>query len=138
MLPVKRKPLPFRIYGFSLSQTTEKEQTSINKKGNNMEFVGIEKQLFEELVRKFEYFEHWVMEICNRENDRTLHKWMDNQDVCRYLNISPRTLQTLRDNGTLPFSQINHKIFYKPEDVQGIVKKVEDRRKEALYRGRNI
>ena len=54
------------------------------------------------------------------------------------LNISPRTLQTLRDNGTLPFSQINHKIFYKPEDVQGIVKKVEDRRKEALYRGRNI
>lgn len=60
-----------------------------------MEFVGIEKQLFEELVRKFEYFEHRVMEICNRENDRTLHKWMDNQDVCRYLNISPRTLQTL-------------------------------------------
>ena len=68
-----------------------------------MEFVGIEKQLFEELVRKFEYFEHRVMEICNRENDRTLHKWMDNQDVCQYLNISPRTLQTLRDNGTLPF-----------------------------------
>ena len=94
-----------------------------------MEFVGIEKQLFEELVRKFEYFEHRVMDICNRENDRTLHKWMDNQDVCRYLNISPRTLQTLRDNGTLPFSQINQ---------QGIVKKVEDRRKEALYRGRNI
>ncbi len=67
-----------------------------------------------------------------------LEEWLDNQDVCRYLNISPRTLQTLRDNGTLPFSQINHKIFYKPEDVQGIVKKVEDRRKEALYRGRNI
>lgn len=83
-----------------------------------MEFVGIEKQLFEELVRKFEYFEHRVMEICYRENDRTLHKWMDNQDVCRYLNISPRTLQTLRDNGTLPFSQINHKIFYKPEDYR--------------------
>lgn len=32
-----------------------------------MEFVGIEKQLFEELVRKFEYFEHRVMEICNRK-----------------------------------------------------------------------
>ena len=30
-----------------------------------MEFVGIEKKLFEELVRKFEYFEHRVMEICN-------------------------------------------------------------------------
>lgn len=123
---------------FLCRKQRKKNKHQSTKKGNDMEFVGIEKQLFEELVRKFEYFEHRVMEICNRENDRTLHKWMDNQDVCRYLNISPRTLQTLRDNGTLPFSQINHKIFYKPEDVQGIVKKVEDRRKEALYRGRNI
>lgn len=123
---------------FLCRKQRKKNKHQSTKKGNDMEFVGIEKQLFEELVRKFEYFEHRVMEICNRENDRTLHKWMDNQDVCRYLNISPRTLQTLRDNGTLLFSQINHKIFYKPEDVQGIVKKVEDRRKEALYRGRNI
>ena len=56
-----------------------------------MEFVGIEKQLFEELVRKFEYFEHRVMEICNRENDRTLHKWMDNQAVpCLFLKSITR------------------------------------------------
>ena len=103
-----------------------------------MEFVGIEKQLFEELVRKFEYFERRVMEICNRENDRTLHKWMDNQDVCRMLNISPRTLQTLRDNGTLAYSQINHKTYYRPEDVQRIVSIVEDRRKEAKFKGRTI
>ena len=103
-----------------------------------MEFVGIEKQLFEELVRKFEYFEHRVMEVCNRENDRTLHKWMDNQDVCRMLNISPRTLQTLRNNGTLAYSQINHKTYYRPEDVQRIVSVVEDRRKEAKFKGRTI
>ena len=55
------------------------------------DMLGIEKLLFEELVRMFEYFKHRVMEICSRKNDRTLHKWMDNQDVCRYLNISPRT-----------------------------------------------
>ena len=103
-----------------------------------MEFVGIEKQLFEELVHKFEYFEHRVMEICNWENDRALHKWMDNQDVCRMLNISPRTLQTLRDNGTLAYSQINHKTYYRPEDVQRIVSIVEDRRKEAKFKGRTI
>ena len=40
---------------------------------------------------------------------KTMSEWMDNQDVCRMLNISPRTLQTLRDNGTLAYSQINHK-----------------------------
>ena len=101
-----------------------------------MEFVGIEKQLFEELVRKFEYFEHRVMDICNRENDRTLHKWMDNQDVCRMLNISPRTLQTLRDNGTLAYTQISHKTYYKPEDVMAIVAVVEDKKKDMRFRKR--
>ena len=63
---------------------------------------------------------------------------MDNQDVCRMLNISPRTLQTLRDNGTLAYSQINHKTYYRPDDVQRIVSVVEDRRKEAKFKGRTI
>ena len=63
---------------------------------------------------------------------------MDNQDVCRMLNISPRTLQTLRDNGTLAYSQINHKTYYRPEDVELIVSVVEDRRKEAKFKGKTI
>ena len=46
---------------------------------------------------------------------------MDSQDVCLRLNISPRTLQTLRDNGKLPYSQIQHKIFYKPGDVEALL-----------------
>lgn len=53
---------------------------------------------------------------------------MDNQEVCKQLNISPRTLQTLRDNGTLTYSQINHKVFYSLEDVMNIVKPVERKR----------
>ena len=59
-------------------------------------------------------------------------------EVCELLHISPRTLQTLRDNGMLAYSQIGHKIFYKPEDVQRIVRLVEDKRKDAAYRGRSI
>lgn len=57
---------------------------------------------------------------------------MDGQDVCLRLNISPRTLQTLRDSGKLPFSQIQHKIFYKPEDVEALVSYVGIKRKEKL------
>ena len=58
--------------------------------------------------------------------------------VGKLKRISPRTLQTLRDNGTLAYSQIGHKIFYKPEDVQRIARLVEDRRKDAAWRGRSI
>nr|WP_283242766.1 helix-turn-helix domain-containing protein [Marinifilum caeruleilacunae] len=45
-------------------------------------------------------------------------RWLDNQEVCQTLLISKRTLQTYRDNGTLPFSQIGSKIYYKSSDIQ--------------------
>lgn len=44
--------------------------------------------------------------------------WLDNQDVCQILSISKRSLQTFRDKGLIPYSQIGHKCFYKPEDVK--------------------
>ena len=116
-----------------------------------MEIVSIEKKTFEELVAKFDRFVRRVMPlaksqivvrrmdaICHRHGEKKMSEWMDNQDVCRMLNISPRTLQTLRDNGTLAYSQINHKTYYRPEDVQRIVSIVEDRRKEARFKGRTI
>ena len=93
---------------------------------------------FEEMVAKFDSFVRRMDAICHRHGEKTMSEWMDNQDVCRMLNISPRTLQTLRDNGTLAYSQINHKTYYRPEDVQRIVSVVEDRRKEAKFKGRTI
>ena len=36
---------------------------------------------------------------------------MDNQDVCLRLDISPRTLQTLRDTGRLAFTQIQRNLL---------------------------
>jgi hypothetical protein len=39
-----------------------------------------------------------------------------------YLHISPRTLQTLRTNGTLPFSRIGNKIYYLRQDVERILR----------------
>ena len=31
-------------------------------------------------------------------------EWLDSNDVCRLLGISPRTLQTMRENGTLAYT----------------------------------
>ena len=41
--------------------------------------------------------------------------------MCEKLGISKRTLQTYRDRGLLPYSQINHKIYYRTEDVEAFV-----------------
>ena len=51
-----------------------------------------------------------------------LEDWIDAQDVMHFLHISPRTLQTLRTNGTLPFSRIGNKIYYLRQDVERILR----------------
>ena len=95
-----------------------------------MEIVSIERKTFEAMVAKFDRFVSRMDAICHRHGEKKMSEWMDNQDVCRMLNISPRTLQTLRDNGTLGYSQINHKIYYRHEDVQRIMPAVEGKRKK--------
>lgn len=54
------------------------------------------------------------------ENTR-LEDWLDNQDVARMLHMSYRTLQNLRTDGTLPYSRINGKIYYRRQDIQKLM-----------------
>jgi len=103
-----------------------------------MEIVNIDAQTFERMLSKFERFTERMEQLYRLHGTRDMGEWLDNQDVCLLLKISPRTLQTLRDNGTLAFSRISHKIYYKPEDVEKIVPLVEDKRKQAAYKGKRV
>ena len=49
--------------------------------------------------------------------DKIQNKWLSSDDVCHLLMISKRTLQTYRDQKTLPFSQVGRKIYYKATDI---------------------
>jgi len=103
-----------------------------------MDIINVEAKTFEAMLSKFESFATRMEQLCRLHGDRGISEWLDNQDVCLLLKISPRTLQTLRDNGTLAYTQISHKTYYKPEDVEKIVPIVEDRRKQAAFKGREI
>ena len=96
-----------------------------------MEVISIERSTYEELLTSFNSFVLQMKAMAGRGTDKRLGEWLDNQDVCQILNISPRTLQTLRQNGTLAYSQIEHKIYYKPEDIERIIPIVEVRKKDA-------
>ena len=100
-----------------------------------MEVISIERSTYEELLTSFNSFVLQMKAMAGRGTDKRLGEWLDNQDVCQILNISPRMLQTLRQNGTLAYSQIEHKVYYKPEDVERIIPLVEDKRKEAWKGG---
>ena len=96
-----------------------------------MEVISIERSTYEELLTSFNRFVAQMRALADRCTDKKLDEWLDNQDVCQMLNISPRTLQTLRDNGTLWFSQVSHKCYYKPEDVERILHIVADKGKDG-------
>lgn len=92
-----------------------------------MEIVTIEKRTFNELTERFKKLTLIVGSLCRESDDKRMSKWLDNQDVCTILNVSLRTIQTYRDSGLLPYSQIGHKMFYKPEDVEEVIQKLSAR-----------
>ena len=57
----------------------------------------------------------------NESTDNGLKDWLDNQEVMFALHVSLRTLQSLRSNGTLPYSRIRNKIYYRRRDIERIL-----------------
>lgn len=81
-----------------------------------MEALVIPADKFNELLKKIDFLTGQV------ENVKTINpltdKWLDIQETCLLLKVSKRTLQSYRDNGILPFSQIGSKIYYKATDIE--------------------
>ena len=86
-----------------------------------MEIVIVEKKTFEALLTAAETLAGKVGELCRRCSDKRESKWLDGQEVCRLMRISPRTLQSLRDNRTIGCTQINRKFYYKPEEIEKLM-----------------
>ena len=86
-----------------------------------MEVVTIEKKVFQMMIDQTEICKERVDALFREMDEKRLNRWLDNQDVCRMLGISLRTLQNMRSNGKLPYSQIGSKMYYKPEDIEQIL-----------------
>ena len=56
-----------------------------------MEVVVIDKATFERMLSGFEIFAEKVERLCREQEDLGEKEWLDSDDVCRLLCISPRT-----------------------------------------------
>ena len=54
-------------------------------------------------------------------NDSEGNKYLQSKDVKSLLGISHGKLQTLRNNGTIPFSLVDGTIIYKMEDIEEMI-----------------
>lgn len=73
------------------------------------------------LSQDVKYIRAYIELLKKSKTERLKESWIDNQDVLQTLHISKRTLQTYRDNGTLPYSKINGKFYYKVSDIEHLL-----------------
>ena len=92
----------------------------INKR-TNMDIVIIERKTFDLLLESVKALGRKVDLLMEKSKDRALAKWMDSEDVCKTLNLSKRSLQSLRDKDLLPCTQIGRKFYYRPADIENFI-----------------
>lgn len=69
-----------------------------------------------------------IKKILRQSGVQPAKKWLKSPDIRKMLGISPGTLQTMRINGTLPYTKIGGVIYYDYEDIQ---KMLEIRKKQS-------
>jgi hypothetical protein len=62
-----------------------------------MEVISTERNIYEELLTSFNSFISQMKAMAGRGTDKRIGEWLDSQDLCQTLNISPRTLHTNRE-----------------------------------------
>ena len=78
-------------------------------------------QMLLRLSQDLEFIKAFIKSLNKSKTELFKENWLDGQDVMQLLHISKRSLQSLRDTGTLPFSRINGKIYYKLSDIEGLL-----------------
>lgn len=77
--------------------------------------------LLRQLVENFEIIKAYILSIKKSKLDNLKESWVDGNEVANALNVSNRTLQTFRDNGTLPYSRVKGKFYYKVADIEALL-----------------
>lgn len=78
-----------------------------------MEIIGIETATYEKTLKEIENFLDTIDKLITASSQKTIGEWLDNQEVCLILKISPRTLQNLRDTDQISYSQIGKRFIIK-------------------------
>jgi hypothetical protein len=91
---------------------------------DNNDFMPWMQEWFEKLLGRFDRIDRFMESLASRHNMLDGERLLDNQDLCRLLNVSKRTLQRYRTEwGGLPYQTIYHKTYYKESDVKAFMEK---------------
>jgi len=62
-----------------------------------------------------------IKNLLSKQVSGKLKKYLKSSEVMDLLQVSPGTLQTLRINGTLPYTKVGGIIYYDAEEIQNVM-----------------
>ena len=87
-----------------------------------MDIVAIERVSFDSFRKKLEQIISLADNTSLSSSDMCIEKeWIEGKTLAASLNISLRTLQSLRESGKLSFSAVGKKVYYQVAEVQKLL-----------------
>lgn len=87
-----------------------------------MDIVAIERISFDSFRKKLEQIISLANNTSLSSSDVCIEKeWIEGKTLAASLNISLRTLQSLRESGKLSFSTVGKKVYYQVVEVQKLL-----------------
>ena len=83
-----------------------------------MELKVLSNEEYDKIIQKLDEVLELLSETLKKSRNPLEEIWLDTFEAAKILKVSTRTLQNYRDNGTLPFSKIGSKIYFKASDIE--------------------
>ncbi len=89
------------------------------------------KELKEYIAERFNRLEEMLGKSKAAKRELDGEEIIDNQDLCRFLGVTKRTLQRYRNRNLIPFYKIDGKMYYKKSEILEFFKNHDQRRKNS-------
>ena len=98
-----------------------------SKKAEKVVIIDKNRQMERIVIINESTFTMWMervkeqLSILHRQEQRMKNKglgaWLDTSEVCDMLNLSKRSVQSMRERGELPYTKIEGRIYHRTEDI---------------------
>ncbi len=87
-----------------------------------MEVITIESKAFKQLMEKLDALSEYVYKLKQQPTENDEDSWVSSREICDFLKISERTLQRLRTNGKVSYTNLGGKYYYQISQVKKLLK----------------
>ncbi|MFC2121634.1 helix-turn-helix domain-containing protein [Bacteroidota bacterium] len=86
----------------------------------NKNLIVLEEEKFLQII---EYLSNLSVQIERVKSQPKYGKWLSTEEACKFLQVTSRTMQNYRDRGTISFSKVGSKLYYKFSDLEELLMK---------------